>query len=164
MDYDKQDFFNVINDFGEGNITIDWVAIHNEESKMDILEECIGKIVYAMAFLPSLTETNRQALLGRLAIIHAKLIRAFDDSEQDFIEAGAQLEDLLREVVKLPTWITTAFERFEDYITIEETITGDDDNQMSTQEFDYVNPVILAISIISILMLDEESADEESDR
>lgn len=162
----KAEIFGTIQDFNTNkNQTIDWTTIWEHEEKFQVVVDSIDVLIDGTALLPDLEDLKKVHLIGRLSLIRAHFIYSYESEQQmaHFIKYGKNLELLLRDVITCSPWLTTAQQRFEDYLEIEQTIT--EDYPLTMKQMDHIRPILMAIAAMSIITVEDEdyTTDENED-
>jgi hypothetical protein len=160
----KKILFETITYFNQENeTTIDWTIVCEDEEKFETILDALDALIDGVALLPDIEDIKRVHLLGRLALIRSHLSYCFGNEQQiaHFIKHGERLEALLHDIINASNWLTTAQQRFDEYIEFEETVT--EDAHLTQRQLDQFRPILMALAIMTIITIDSEEPTEDDE-
>lgn len=159
--------FGILNEFTNKERSIEWSTLLGQEELMEFLDQAINRTIHNFALLPDIQDAQKEALIGKLAVCHARMAERYGaEEEQGFARLGAEFEEILRSLIKTSNWLSVGQARYADYEKFEEQEeAAEEELELSQEELNFLRPVFLAIDIFGIVTiqdaLDEEGAEEE---
>jgi len=162
MDSYKAECFNLIQEFKNNNVDMDWSVIFEHPEMHENLDDAINDTLYQTALLAGINEQTKCELIG--AITYAQTLLAHSrviNSEKEFVAAGKKLENGLKKLLSTGTWLKEAETNFDLLEEISE------DNMEEARNNPALIPVFILLTVIAAISCeqadacDDESCDEE---
>lgn len=154
----KQEYMDLIRDFKEGSVSLDWSSIFTHEDYQNKLNDSLTTLIYHLGLNKTLESGLKTELVGSIVIAQAQLAYALSfNNEKEFIEVGKRLEQALKKLISNDKLIKQAFEQFDMLEKIQESIES---SQITQEQAMSINPVLILLELISVLNSDQEELDE----
>lgn len=159
MESHKQECLSFIQDFKNGEITLDWASIFAHEDYLNNLNDSITNLIYHVSLTKSIDQAGKMAILGQLVIQQAELAHAVTfKKEAAFIKAGSALEQTLKKLVETGSWLKEAEQKFDVLEKLQEPI---EKGTITEQQTNDILPVLILLEIASAINCEEEASDED---
>lgn len=163
MDAYKAECFNLIQEFKNNNIDMDWSVIFEHPEMHENLDDALNDTMYQVALLVGMNEQTKCDLIGTIAyaqtlLAHSRLM----NDEKEFIAAGKKLESGLKKLLTTGAWLKEAETNFDLLEKISEENMEEARNNPALIPVFVLLTVIAAISCEQADACNDESCDDES--